>query len=126
MYIRKGKIPAANLPEKHQRGRFVSCQGLLTGAELLEIADFSITDFVYEAAAYQGGKLPAAVFAPDYRWYCSSLEDYKDSTDFLRENGYFFETTDDVIKAVETGNSLSLDRKQYIEEYRKLYDHFSH
>lgn len=126
LYIRKGKIPAANLPEKHQRGRFVSCQGLLTGAELSKIADFSITDFVYEAAAYQGGNWPTLVFAPDYRWYCSSVEDYRDSTDLLREKGYFFETTDDVIKAVGTGNSLSLDRKQYIEEYRKLYNHFSH
>lgn len=126
LYIRKGKIPVANLPEKHQRGRFVSCQGLLTGAELSKIADFSITDFVYDAAAYQGGNWPTLVFAPDYRWYCSSVEDYRDSTDLLREKGYFFETTDDVIKAVGTGNSLSLDRKQYIEEYQKLYDHFSH
>ena len=81
---------------------------------------------MYEAAAYQGGNWPTLVFAPDYRWYCSSVEDYRDSTDLLREKGYFFETTDDVIKAVGTGNSLSLDRKQYIEEYRKLYNHFSH
>lgn len=126
LYIRMGKIAAKNLPEKYQKERFVSCQGFLTETELLRIADFSITDFVYEIVAYQGGKLPAFVFIPDYRWYCSSLEEYNVSTDFLRKKGYFFETTDDIIRGIENGHCFNLERSQYLEEYQKLYSHFCH
>lgn len=123
LYSSDKKIETKYVPKKYQKNRFVSCKNLLTDTELVQVADIIIIDFYRDIARFCIIHKPTLIFLPDYRWYCSDETDYIQSTEFLRANGCFYESTEDLVPAIEDRRFSRLDPSCYLPVYKKISEH---
>jgi hypothetical protein len=121
LYHTSSEIAAKQQPEAYYKDMFIDCTNLLTEGELAQISDVIIDDFNAEVIKYIKGK-ELFIYIPDYRWHCSSIEDYKKTTKKLRKHGFIFESTDSLISAIKLQKSSVFDAGLE-NDYREICRH---
>lgn len=122
IYYKNGKC---STPAKHQRMRFVCGNDILTLEELISVADMAVVDFNYTVAAACLDRMPVLCYLPDYRWYCSSIQDYENSRTILVQSNTYFETTEDVTNVLNKGTTNAIESNIFLKSYEEICSHYT-